>query len=115
MDKSGAGAGFLRELRFPLPTYIPYASPQSSSQSPEVGTIGQEFAAVPIASQTRIKKTIALSVFHALYNSQFFDDQRLKALVEANPCQTVRGMAQQSDTVQTFSCHFNLNRKSETS
>jgi hypothetical protein len=23
MDKSGAGAGFLRELRFPLPNYIP--------------------------------------------------------------------------------------------
>jgi hypothetical protein len=23
MDKSGAGAGFLRELRFPLPIYIP--------------------------------------------------------------------------------------------
>jgi hypothetical protein len=27
MDKSGAGAGFLRELRFPLPIYIPSASP----------------------------------------------------------------------------------------
>jgi hypothetical protein len=26
MDKSGAGAGFLRELRFPLPIYIPSAS-----------------------------------------------------------------------------------------
>jgi hypothetical protein len=25
MDKSGAGAGFLRELRFPLPIYIPSA------------------------------------------------------------------------------------------
>jgi hypothetical protein len=23
MDKSGAGAGFLRELRFPLPIFIP--------------------------------------------------------------------------------------------
>jgi hypothetical protein len=30
MDRSGAGAGFLRELRFPLPIYIPSASPQSS-------------------------------------------------------------------------------------
>jgi hypothetical protein len=30
MDKSGAGAGFLRELRFPLPIYIPSCSPQSS-------------------------------------------------------------------------------------
>jgi hypothetical protein len=36
MDESGAGAGFLRELRFPLPIYIPTASPQSSSLSPEL-------------------------------------------------------------------------------
>jgi hypothetical protein len=44
MDKSGAGAGFLlRELRFPLPIYIPSASPQLSSLSPEAGTIGQEW------------------------------------------------------------------------
>jgi hypothetical protein len=42
MDKSGAGARFPRELRFPLPIYIPSASPQSSSLSPEAGTIGQE-------------------------------------------------------------------------
>jgi hypothetical protein len=38
MDKSGAGAGFLRELQFPLPIYIPSVSPQSSSLSPEAGT-----------------------------------------------------------------------------
>jgi hypothetical protein len=57
MDKSGAGAGFHRELGFPLPIYIPSASPQSSSLSPEAGTIGQAgVAVVPIASQTRIKK-----------------------------------------------------------
>jgi hypothetical protein len=31
MDKSGAEAGFLRELRVPLPINIPSASPQSSS------------------------------------------------------------------------------------
>jgi hypothetical protein len=43
MDKIGVGAGFLRELRFPLPIYIPCASPQSSSLSPESGTIGQEW------------------------------------------------------------------------
>jgi hypothetical protein len=42
MDKSGAGAGFLRELRFPLPIYIPSCSTQSSSLSPEAATIGQE-------------------------------------------------------------------------
>jgi hypothetical protein len=40
-DKSGARAGFLRELQFPLPIYIPSASPQSSSLSPEAGIIGQ--------------------------------------------------------------------------
>jgi hypothetical protein len=43
MDKSSVGASFLRELRFPLPIYIPSASPQSSSTSPEAGTIGQEW------------------------------------------------------------------------
>jgi hypothetical protein len=43
IDRSGAGAGFLRELRFPLPIYIPFASPQSSSLSPEAGTVGQEW------------------------------------------------------------------------
>jgi hypothetical protein len=36
MDKSGAGAGFLRELRFPLPIYIPSASPQSSYYHPRL-------------------------------------------------------------------------------
>jgi hypothetical protein len=43
MDKSGAGAGFLLELLFPLPIYFPSASPQSSSLSPEADTIGQEW------------------------------------------------------------------------
>jgi hypothetical protein len=38
MDKSGAGAGF------PLSIYIPSAFPQSSSLSPEAGTIGQEWS-----------------------------------------------------------------------
>jgi hypothetical protein len=42
-DINGVGAGFLRELRFLLPMYIPSASPQSSSLSPEAGTIGQEW------------------------------------------------------------------------
>jgi hypothetical protein len=37
MDESGAGAGFLRELQFPLPIYSPSASPQSSLLSPEAG------------------------------------------------------------------------------
>jgi hypothetical protein len=43
MDKNGAGAGFLRELLFPLPIYSPSASPQSSSLSPDTGIIGQEW------------------------------------------------------------------------
>jgi hypothetical protein len=42
-DKSVPGAGFLRELRFPLPIYSPSASPESSSLSPEADTIGQEW------------------------------------------------------------------------
>jgi hypothetical protein len=42
MDKSGAVAGFLRELQFPLPIHIPSASAQSSSLLPEAGTEGQE-------------------------------------------------------------------------
>jgi hypothetical protein len=42
MDRNGARAGFLRELRFPLPIYIPSASPQSSSLSLEAGIIGKE-------------------------------------------------------------------------
>jgi hypothetical protein len=41
--QSGTGAGFLRVLRFPLPIFIPSASPQSYSLSPEAGTIGQEW------------------------------------------------------------------------
>jgi hypothetical protein len=43
MDKNGAEVGFLPQLRFPLPIYIPSTSPQSSSLSPEAGTIGQEW------------------------------------------------------------------------
>jgi hypothetical protein len=43
MENSGARAGFLRELRFPLPIYIPSASPQSSSLSPKAGAVGQEW------------------------------------------------------------------------
>jgi hypothetical protein len=44
--QSGAGAGFLRVLRFPLPIFIPPNSP-SSSQSPAAVTIGHSVAEVP--------------------------------------------------------------------
>jgi hypothetical protein len=66
MDKSNAGAGFLREHRFPLPIYIPSASPESSSLSPEAGTIGQEVAAVPKASQTTKKSGIVAGFLREL-------------------------------------------------
>jgi hypothetical protein len=56
MDKSGAGAGFLRELRFPLPIYIPFHSPQSSSLSPEAGTIGQEWPQCQKPHKPELKK-----------------------------------------------------------
>jgi hypothetical protein len=56
MDKSDAGAGFLRELRFPLPIYIPYAFPQSSSLSLEAGTIGQEWPQCHSFTNQIIKK-----------------------------------------------------------
>jgi hypothetical protein len=44
--QSGAGAGFLRVLRFPLPIFIPPNSP-SSSQSRGAGTTGHSVADVP--------------------------------------------------------------------
>jgi hypothetical protein len=53
--KSGAKAGFLRELRFPLPIYIPSASSQSSSLSPEAGTIGQEWPHKPNKKNIKFK------------------------------------------------------------
>jgi hypothetical protein len=57
MDKSDAGAGFLRELRFPLPIYIP-----SACFSTIIFTITRGWhnrpgvAALPIASQFKLKK-----------------------------------------------------------
>jgi hypothetical protein len=71
MDKSGAGAGFLRELRFTLPIYIPSASliiftiTRGWHNRPGV-------AAVPIAWQTK-KKTLhyqrALSFWNRITNT----------------------------------------------
>jgi hypothetical protein len=58
MDKSGAGAGFLRELRSLLPIYIPSASPQSSSLSPEAGTIGQECRSANSNTNQNLKKNV---------------------------------------------------------
>jgi hypothetical protein len=56
MDKSAAGAGFLRELWFPLPIYIPSTSPQSSSLSPVAGTIGQKWPQCQERHNTTLKK-----------------------------------------------------------
>jgi hypothetical protein len=44
-EQSGAGAGFPRVFRFPLPIFIPPNSP--SSQSPGAGAIGQLVADMP--------------------------------------------------------------------
>jgi hypothetical protein len=41
--QSGAGAGFLRVLRFPLPIFIPPIAPQSPHISSGAGTIGQKW------------------------------------------------------------------------
>jgi hypothetical protein len=56
MEKSGAVAGFLGELRFSLPIYIPSTSPQSSSLSPEAGTIGQEWPQCQYPHNPELKK-----------------------------------------------------------
>jgi hypothetical protein len=66
--QSGAGAGFLRILRFPLPIFIPPNSP--SSQSPGAGTIGQKWPTcrvdpvwTPPTITMRIKKKKNLSMY----------------------------------------------------
>jgi hypothetical protein len=58
MDKSGVWAGFLRELRFPLPIYIPSASPQSSSLSHEAGTKARSGRSANSLTNQIKKKTI---------------------------------------------------------
>jgi hypothetical protein len=53
MDKSGAGAGFLGgELRFPLPIYIPSASPSIIFTITRGWHSMPGVAAVPTASET---------------------------------------------------------------
>jgi hypothetical protein len=75
MDRSGAGAGFLRELRFPLPIYIPSASPQSSSLSPEAGTIGQSGrTANGLTNQMKRKKKHTLHAKFRINRSRFLED-----------------------------------------
>jgi hypothetical protein len=78
MDKSGAGAGFLRELRFP------HANLHSIYFSIIIFTITRGWhnrpgvAEVPIASQTRIKKKVKVHAFFILavqkVHFQFFKD-----------------------------------------
>jgi hypothetical protein len=58
MEKSGAGAGFLRKLRFPLSIYIPSASPQSYLLSSEADTIGQEWLSANSLTNHNNKKII---------------------------------------------------------
>jgi hypothetical protein len=56
MDKSGAGARFLRVLWFPLPIFIPPISPQSPSHIIRGWHNRPGVAAVSIASQNQIKE-----------------------------------------------------------
>jgi hypothetical protein len=65
MDRSGAGVGFLRELPFPLPIYIPSASPQSSSLSPEAGTIGQEWPQFQWPHEPEFNKKVSVMTKNA--------------------------------------------------
>jgi hypothetical protein len=71
MDKSGAGAGFLRELRFPLPIYIPSVSPQSYSLSPEAGTIGQEWPQCQWPHKPEFKKNGIAKTVLSSFRLQF--------------------------------------------
>jgi hypothetical protein len=70
--QGGAGAGFLRVLRFPLPIFIPPNSP-SSSQSAGAGTIGHSVADVPSGPSLdstpnmRNKKKVCLFLLFSAY------------------------------------------------
>jgi hypothetical protein len=56
MDESGAGAGFLRVLRFSLPIFIPPISPQSPSPIIRGWYNRPVVAAVPKVPQHKLKK-----------------------------------------------------------
>jgi hypothetical protein len=58
-----SGTGFLWELRFLLPIYIPSASPQASSLSPEAGTIGQ-------GDRSANSLTNQIKIYYLLLHSQ---------------------------------------------
>jgi hypothetical protein len=68
--QSGAGAGFLRVLRFPLPISIPPIAPQSSSSiiwglynRPEVAAVRSGLSSTPLK-----KKDTGTQIFHTLYS-----------------------------------------------
>jgi hypothetical protein len=56
MDKSGAGAGFLREFLFPLPIFIPPISPQPPSRIIRGWYNRPVVAAVPKVPPCKLKK-----------------------------------------------------------
>jgi hypothetical protein len=66
--QSGAGAGFLRVLRFPLPIRIPPIAPQSSSfiiwglyNRPEVAAVPSGLSPTPPIIITKISSTLRWS------------------------------------------------------
>jgi hypothetical protein len=77
MDKSGDGAGFLRELRFLLPIYIPSPSPQSSSLSPEAGTIDQEW---PQCHSLTNQIIIIIIIIMYVLKSTDFSEERVASI-----------------------------------
>jgi hypothetical protein len=77
MDKSGTGAGFLRELRFPLPIYIPSASPQSSSLSPEAGQIDQEWPQANSLTNQNKKNKKKKTAFSGAWRRKWEDDIKI--------------------------------------
>jgi hypothetical protein len=60
--QSGAGAGFLRVLRFPLPIFIPPIAPQSPSsiiwglyKRPEVAAVPSGLSLTPLRKKKKVK------------------------------------------------------------
>jgi hypothetical protein len=97
--ESGAGAGFLRVLRFPLPIFIPPIAPQSSSSIIWGLYNRPEVAAVPSGlSPTPIKKSVTMLYYgvHLLYIIE-------SVTIYVGRCR--------SKKVTLYCCLININRK----
>jgi hypothetical protein len=70
--QSGAGVGFLRVLRFPLPIIIPPTSPHSSSISSWAATVGQIVADLPKWTQSHPTPRHLKKVYIQIFKSSFW-------------------------------------------